>query len=52
MIDPITGEYSLAIDQFEQIVSNFYSTLLVQQEPLGMEFEKVMHENLWNLYES
>jgi|SRR6266850_2458847 hypothetical protein len=35
---------------FERTVADFYSTLLASQEPLGKEFEKVLHENLWDLY--
>ena len=29
----------------------FADRLLTQQEPLGKEFEGVLHENLWDLYE-
>lgn len=35
---------------FELSVSNFYNDLLVEQETLGYEFEKVLYDNLWNLY--
>ena len=35
---------------FENAIAEFYSTLLASQEPLGNEFEKVLHENLWDLY--
>ncbi len=38
------------IPDFEAAVAAFYSTLLANQEPLGKEFERVLHENLWNLY--
>ena len=38
--------------QFEIAVSNFYARLLSSQEPLGIEFEKVLYNNLWELYES
>jgi hypothetical protein len=42
-----------AIDQeFVGTVSNFYAQLLDNQEPLGQEFEQVLHDNLWELYES
>ncbi len=42
-----------AIDQeFVETVSNFYAQLLENQEPLGQEFEQVLHNNLWDLYES
>ena len=30
----------------------FYSKLLADQEALGKDFEKVLDENRWNLYES
>lgn len=39
-------------NSFEQVTSQFYSELEVQQEPLGKEFEKVLYDNLWDLYES
>lgn len=29
-----------------------YAQLAADQEPLGHDFEKVLHENRWNLYES
>ena len=46
------GEYQQESDQFEVHVAKFYTKLLASQESLGAEFEKVLHENLWNLYES
>ncbi len=49
---PITGEYTFAPDGFEQSVGDFYARLLGSQEPLGAEFEKVLYENIWDLYES
>ena len=48
----ITGEYITAPIGFEQSVGNFYARLLANQEPLGEVFEKVLYENLWDLYES
>ena len=48
----ITGQYDLNPLHFEQVVGNFYARLLSSQEPLGVEFEKVLFDNLWNLYES
>lgn len=39
-------------EPFNQKIVGFYSYLLTNQEPLGEEFEKVLHENLWDLYES
>src|SRR5712671_1760787 len=35
---------------FEAAIGTFYSTLLASQELLGKEFERVLHENLWDLY--
>lgn len=35
---------------FEESVTSFYSSLVSKQEPLGKEFERVLHNNLWNLY--
>lgn len=48
----ISGQYDHTPIQFEQAVGNFYARLLSSQEPLGLEFEKVLYENLWDLYES
>ena len=47
-----SGEYSNAPEIFEQTVGNFYEQLLAHQEPLGNDFERILHQNLWNLYES
>ena len=38
------------VADFEEAIADFYSTLLANQEPLGKEFEQVLHENLWDLY--
>jgi len=35
-----------------KIINGFYSKLLNEQESLGQEFERVVHQNLWDLYES
>ena len=48
----ITGQYNLNPIQFEHALGNFYARLLSSQEPLGAEFEKVLFDNLWDLYES
>ena len=48
----VTGQYDLSPPPFEQVVTNFYVNLLSAQEPLGATFEKVLHDNLWDLYES
>lgn len=50
--DPITEAYNFTPSGFEQAVGNFYSRLLAGQEPLGAAFEKVLYDNLWDLYES
>ena len=49
---PITGETVFIIDPLERAVTDFYAKLLNNQEPLGAEFEVVLHQNLWDLYES
>lgn len=36
---------------FEQAISAFYTQLLSKQEPLDRDFEKILHDNLWDLYE-
>jgi len=45
-----TGEFDTSTSNFEFSVSSFYADLLSKQEPLGEEFEKVLYDNLWNLY--
>lgn len=50
--DVISDERGFMLDEFEKEVSRFYARLLERQQPLGEEFEKVLHENLWDLYES
>ena len=48
----VSGQYDIGTGKFEQAVGNFYAQLLLSQEPLGAEFEKVLYDNLWNLYEA
>lgn len=48
----ITGEYYQNRYNFEESVGKFYAKLLSNQEPLGADFEKVLYDNLWDLYES
>lgn len=43
-IEPKTSE--------TKTLNHFYSKLLQDQQTLGQEFEKVLNENLWHLYES
>lgn len=33
-------------------IIDFYTKLKKLQEPLGIDFQKVLDENLWGLYES
>ncbi|SRR5882724_10022080 len=44
-----TGEYEGSMISFEETVVSFYEQLLKVQEPLGQEFEQVLHDNLWDL---
>ena len=37
---------------FESVVTSFFEELSSNQEPLGHEFERVLFENLWDLYQS
>jgi hypothetical protein len=50
--NPITGNYTPAKSTFEQKIGNFYAKLSAKQEPLGADFEKVLYDSLWDLYES
>jgi hypothetical protein len=36
--------------EFERTVGEFYTSLLAEQEPLGKEFERILYDNLWDLY--
>lgn len=47
-----TGQFTTSYDVLVETVSNLYTHLLAAQEPLGYEFAKVLHENIWDLYES
>lgn len=38
-------------DNFESAVSRFYAVLTSNQERLGADFEKVLFDNLWDLYD-
>lgn len=48
----ITGEYVPITAGLEQTVGDVYARLMSKQEKLGPLFEKVLYENLWDLYES
>ena len=39
------------VDPLVECISSFYADLAASQEPLGAEFSRVLHENLWDLYE-
>ncbi|MDF1583700.1 MAG: hypothetical protein RQ733_10075 [Methyloprofundus sp.] len=45
-------DYTFNKNTFEQVASDFYSELQKKQEPLEQDFEIVLYDNLWNLYES
>lgn len=53
--DQIRSIFGSVLDQgageFVESISNFYANLASRQEPLGAEFSRVLHENLWDLYE-
>lgn len=36
----------------EMAVKEFCDNLIKNQEPLGEDFEKVLHKNLWELYDN
>ena len=42
----------IAPKEFEQAVGSFYASLVNSQEDLGEVFEKVLYQNLSDLYES
>lgn len=48
----LTGDYDHESNQLETAMSDFYMRLVTGQESLGAEFEMVLDENRWNLYES
>ena len=47
-----TGKINSHIDMLADAVSNLYTQLLTNQEPLGKDLAQILHENLWDLYES
>jgi len=49
----LTGSYpSSAKTEFEDVITSFFTKLSSSQESLGSEFERVLSDNLWNLYQS
>lgn len=48
-----TRQYTLSEQAiFESDITNFYAKLSSNQEALGYEFERVLFDNLWDLYQS
>jgi hypothetical protein len=39
----------LTDEEFDHLVSDFFTNLSLQQEPLGPEFEQVLQDNYWDL---
>jgi hypothetical protein len=49
----LTGHYPSPVEtKFEAVVASFFEKLSSNQEALGHEFERVLFENLWDLYQS
>jgi hypothetical protein len=50
----LVGQYRIkeSDKEFVETVFSFYASLSSKQEPLGRDFEKVLNENLWDLYGS
>jgi hypothetical protein len=49
--DILTGSWAGSPDSMQVAISGLYATLVANQEPLGADFEKVLFDNLWSLYE-
>lgn len=47
-----SGEFIKSVDPIVEAMANLYAGLLSNQERLEPEFELVLNENLWELYES
>ena len=49
----LTGTYpSSTKTEFEDVITKFFEKLSFDQEPLESEFEQVLFDNLWDLYQS
>ncbi|MEY3786918.1 MAG: hypothetical protein RLZ75_1125 [Pseudomonadota bacterium] len=48
----MTGNFTSPPNTFENIISDFYTTFLSKQEYLDLDFETLLNDNLWELYES
>ncbi len=45
-----TGAYQKHQLDFESTIASLYASLLAKQESLGEDFEKILYDNLWELY--
>jgi hypothetical protein len=45
-------KFSMNEEEFKTVLNDFYQQLMARQKPLDPEFEKILHENLWELYEN
>ncbi len=52
IFNAMTGEFASTLNSFENVISNFYTNFLSKQEPLGGDFEEILNDNIWELYES
>lgn len=39
------------VTEFKSIITDFFEKLALNQESLGREFEQILFENLWDLYQ-
>jgi len=37
-------------EEYEKIIKDFFEDLASRQEPLGEEFDKILNDNMWELY--
>lgn len=50
-MDNLTIEQKIALKkELLEGLNNLHNKILTSQEPLGEEFEKVLYDNLWDLY--
>ena len=48
----LTGTYPSSSEaEFEDIITNFFTKLSSEQESLGAEFEQVLFDNIWDMYQ-
>jgi hypothetical protein len=48
----LTGTYTLSSEtDFEDVITNFFTRLSSEQEPLEAEFEQVLFDNIWDMYQ-